>query len=120
MNAGDLLHWVADGFVLLGTVVITIGVIGIYRMPDVYTKLHAASKAVFLGVFSFLFAIIDTGDPAFIARAILIGLLLILTTPVAAHEIARAAAREEWARAHGSSKLDARTSEYDWQRQRAP
>ena len=96
MNLADFGHWVADGLIVLGTLVMTIGVIGIYRMPDVYTKLHAASKSVFLGVCSILVAIVDTGDAAIISRAVLIGLLLTLTTPVAAYEIARAAAREDW------------------------
>jgi multisubunit Na+/H+ antiporter MnhG subunit len=36
-----------------------------------------------------------SGEPAIIARAALIGVLLVLTTPVAAHEIAKAAVREE-------------------------
>ncbi len=61
------------------------------RMPDTYTRLHAASKAVFLGVISLLAASTVTGDPAIIFRAILIGAFLILTTPVSAHVIARAA-----------------------------
>ncbi|MFT4038567.1 MAG: monovalent cation/H(+) antiporter subunit G [Thermomicrobiales bacterium] len=86
---------VADAFIVLGLVVMTIGVIGIVRMPDVYTKLHAASKSVFLGVCSFLVAVSFSGDPGIIARAVLIGVLLVFTTPVAAHEIARAAAREQ-------------------------
>jgi multicomponent Na+:H+ antiporter subunit G len=86
---------VADGFILLGAVVTTIGIIGMVRMPDIFTKLHAASKAVFLGVCSFLVALVASGDPSIIARAVLIALLLILTTPVAAHEIARAAVREQ-------------------------
>lgn len=76
----------------------TIGVIGVFRMPDVYTKLHAASKAVFLGVCSLLVAVMSSGDPAMIARSLLIGLLLVFTTPVAAHEIARAATHERAAR----------------------
>lgn len=73
----------------------TIGVVGVYRMPDIYTKLHAASKSVFLGVCSILVAVAASGEPAFAARAALIGMLLVLTTPVASHEIARAAAREQ-------------------------
>ncbi len=90
---------IADGFILLGAVVTTIGVVGMVRMPDIFTKLHAASKAVFLGVCSFLVALVASGDPSIIARAVLIALLLILTTPVAAHEIARAAVREREAQA---------------------
>lgn len=95
--------WIADGFMLLGAVVTTIGVVGMIRMPDIFTKLHAASKAVFLGVCSLLVAVIASGDPAIIARAILIGLLLVLTTPVAAHEIARAAVREQESRSSDAS-----------------
>lgn len=89
---------VSDGFILLGLAVMTIGIIGVVRMPDVYTKLHAAAKSVFLGVCSFLVAVSFSGNPDIIARAALIGVLLIFTTPVAAHEIARAAAREQLAR----------------------
>jgi multicomponent Na+:H+ antiporter subunit G len=89
------LAFIADGFIVLGAIVTTIGVAGIIRMPDIFTKLHAASKAVFLGVCSFLVALVASGDSSIIARAVLIALLLILTTPVAAHEIARAAVREQ-------------------------
>lgn len=83
----------ADVLVLLGLVVCTIGVAGLFRMPDVYCRLHAAAKAVFLGVVVFLLAATATGDGAVIARAVLIAALLALTTPVAAHTIARAAWR---------------------------
>ncbi len=76
---------------ILGVLIMTIGVYGMIRMPDTYTRLHAASKAVFLGVISLLAASTVTGDPAIIFRAILIGAFLILTTPVSAHVIARAA-----------------------------
>lgn len=68
----------------------TVGVYGMLRMPDIYTKLHAASKAAFLGVNSFVVASLFTGDPAIISRVLLIGAILILTTPVASHVIGRA------------------------------
>lgn len=83
--------WIADALVVLGVFVMTIGVYGIIRMPDTYTKLHAASKAVFLGVISLLLASTVTGDPAIIYRVALIGAFLLLTTPVSSHAIARAA-----------------------------
>ena len=95
MTTTGVMPWVADGLILLGSIVMTMGVIGMVRLPGVFLKQHAASKAVFLGVFSFLVAVMASGDAAIIARAALIGLLLVLTTPVAAHEIAKAAVREE-------------------------
>jgi multicomponent Na+:H+ antiporter subunit G len=81
----------ADVLVVLGVFVMTIGVYGIFRMPDTYTQLHASSKAVFLGVIALLVASSATGDTTIIARAALIGVFLLLTTPVSAHVIARAA-----------------------------
>jgi|SRR5215207_1016935 len=68
--------------VVLGVFVMTVGVYGILTMPDTYTRLHAASKMVFLGVISLLTASLATGEPEFIYRVTLIGVFLILTTPV--------------------------------------
>lgn len=88
---GIIVAWAADLLVVLGVFIMTVGVYGIIRMPDIYTQLHAASKAVFLGVISFLLASMASGDPAIMLRAALIAVFLILTTPVAAHMIAKAA-----------------------------
>lgn len=92
MTVAAVIAWLADGLVVLGLVVMTIGVIGLYRMPDLYLRLHAASKAVVLGVVALAAASAATGDGAIIARAALIAGFLLLTTPVSAHAIARAAA----------------------------
>jgi multicomponent Na+:H+ antiporter subunit G len=86
--------YLADALVVLGVFIMTLGVIGILRMPDVYTKMHAASKAVFLGTISFALASIVTNEWAIIARVILIAGILMITTPVASQVIARAAAIE--------------------------
>lgn len=86
-----VLPWLADALVVIGVFVITIGVYGIIRMPDVYTRLHAASKAVFLGVISLLAASAMTGEPEIILRVVLIAVFLVLTTPVAAHVVGKAA-----------------------------
>lgn len=86
-----LAPFAADALVVVGVVVMTVGVYGVIRMPDTYTRLHAASKMVVLGVISLLLASGVTGDPAIILRAILIGGLLLLTTPVSAHAVGRAA-----------------------------
>ncbi|MBD0282686.1 MAG: monovalent cation/H(+) antiporter subunit G [Thermoleophilaceae bacterium] len=81
----------ADALVVVGLVVCTLGVLGIYRMPDVYTQLHAASKGVVFGVAAFVLASLAAADGAIAARAVLIAAFLFLTTPVAAHAVARAA-----------------------------
>ena len=83
--------YVADALVILGVFVMTVGVYGAIRMPDTYTKLHAMSKAVFLGVVSLCASSAVTGDPAIFYRAILIGVFLLVTTPISSFVIARAA-----------------------------
>lgn len=83
--------FVADALVILGVFVMSVGVYGALRMPDVYTKLHAMSKAVFLGVVSLCAASAVTGDPAIIFRVLLIAVFLLVTTPVSAFVIGRAA-----------------------------
>lgn len=88
---GQVVAVAAGALVLIGLVVTTLGVLGMFRMPDVYTELHSASKAVVFGIVSFLVASMSAGDPAVITRALLIAVFLMLTTPVGAHAIARAA-----------------------------
>jgi multicomponent Na+:H+ antiporter subunit G len=90
MTWRDLSPWVADVLVLIGVVVMTVGVYGLHWMPTVYLKLHAVSKAVVLGVIAIAVASIASGDAEIIDRVLLIGGLLVLTTPVSAHVIGRA------------------------------
>ena len=89
--ASMVASYLPDALVILGVFVMTVGVYGVIRMPDTYTRLHAASKAVFLGVVSLLLASVVTGDSGIILRAALIAAFLILTTPVSAHVIGRSA-----------------------------
>ncbi len=83
--------WLADVVIVFGLLIMTVGVYGVVRFPDVYTQMHAASKAAFLGVVALLVAAALTGDGAIIARVVLISVLLVLTTPVAAHAVTQAA-----------------------------
>jgi multicomponent Na+:H+ antiporter subunit G len=83
--------FLADALVILGVLIMTVGVYGAIRMPDPYTKLHAMSKAVFLGVVSLCVSSAITADPQIIFRVALIAACLIVTTPISAFVIARAA-----------------------------
>lgn len=86
-----ILALLADALVILGVIIMTIGVVGMIIMPDTYTKTHAASKAVFLGVIALLVASMASGELSIIVRVILVIIALLVTTPVAAHVISRAA-----------------------------
>jgi multicomponent Na+:H+ antiporter subunit G len=82
---------VGDVLVLAGLAVITLGVFGMYRLPDVYTQLQAAAKATSLGIATLLLAAVATLDGEIVARALLVAAFILFTTPVAAHAIGRSA-----------------------------
>lgn len=81
-------------FLLVGTFFILSASIGIVRFPDVYTRLHAATKASTLGIACIL---IGSFLYLYVAHSIVSGKLLLaivfilLTAPVSAHMISRAA-----------------------------
>jgi multicomponent Na+:H+ antiporter subunit G len=60
-------------------------------MPDTYTRLHVASKMVFLGAMPLLLASALVGGQDVALRVILIAFFILLTTPVSAHMVGRAA-----------------------------
>lgn len=64
---------------------------GVLRMPDVFTRMQASTKASTLGLGLLLVgAALQFGDLASVIRAASIIAFVLLTTPVAAHVIARA------------------------------
>jgi multicomponent Na+:H+ antiporter subunit G len=90
-DAASVGTWVADVLIVLGILVMTIGVYGVVRMPDTYTRLHVASKMVFLGAMPLLLASALVGGQDVALRVILIAFFILLTTPVSAHMVGRAA-----------------------------
>ena len=88
-----LLDIVAVGLLALGSIVMTISVYGVLRMPDVYSQLHAAGMASGVGAMAILLASIATRDAATITDAALIIAFLLLTAPISSHAIAWAAYR---------------------------
>ncbi len=80
--------------ILAGTFFILSASIGVVRFPDVYTKLHAATKAstlgisfILIGAFIFLYV-----EHAIVSGKLLLAILFImLTAPVGGHMLGRAA-----------------------------
>jgi len=76
----------------IGALAILFASIGILRMPDFYLRLSVTVKAATLGVGLLLIcAAMTFPDVSVTTKAIAIGFFLILTAPVAAHMIGRAA-----------------------------
>jgi len=76
---------------LAGSVFALLAAVGILRMPDVFTRMQASTKASTLGLGCLLIgAALQLGDFASFIRVVSIGAFVLLTTPVAGHVIARA------------------------------
>ncbi len=77
---------------LAGALLMLIAAIGLLRMPDFYTRMQAAAKAGTLGILLIVAATgITLGSVSALLHALLASLFFLLTTPVAAHLLGRAA-----------------------------
>ena len=78
---------------LVGATLALLAGVGVVRMPDVFTRMQASTKASTLGLGCLLAALaIRHPDVSIVMRALSIGAFMMLTTAVSAHVIARAAA----------------------------
>ncbi len=70
------------------------GALGVLRFPDVYNRIHAATKTGTFGLLSILVSgLLTFGLDTVTIKALAIMVFLMLTTPVAGHVLARAAYR---------------------------
>lgn len=84
---------VASVLLLSGVGLSVIAAVGIHRFPDVFARMHAATKPVTLGLLLVLAGTairVGGGDIGILA---LVGVLQLVTAPVSAHVLARAAYR---------------------------
>ncbi|PKP47792.1 MAG: Na+/H+ antiporter subunit G [Bacteroidetes bacterium HGW-Bacteroidetes-11] len=79
-------------FVLAGAFFSLLAAIGVIRFPDVYTRMHAATKAPAFGILLFLIAsVFFFADLYTTAISLMIVVFIFLTAPVASHIISRVA-----------------------------
>lgn len=77
---------------IVGALFSLIAAVGVNRLPDLYTRMHAASKAGTVGSGLLLLAVgLHSADVATFGRALAGVIFFILTAPVSAHLLARAA-----------------------------
>lgn len=96
MNANIPSEFLPVLLIFIGTIFSFLSAIGLIRLPDVYTRSHAASKGTTMGVLftlvgTFLFFLMEEG---YFSIRLFLGIFFVfLTAPVAAHVIVRSAYR---------------------------
>ena len=85
----DILSWIS---LTAGALFCLVGATGLLRMPDFYTRMHAASLIETAGAgFIILGLLLQAGFTLIAAKLLMIGLLILFASPTASHALARAA-----------------------------
>ena len=85
----DVASWIA---LLTGSAFCVIGGIGVIRMPDFYTRCHAASLTDTLGATLILFGLgLQSGLTLIAVKLVFVLLFIYLTSPTATHALVKAA-----------------------------
>lgn len=96
MTAMEILEWAAVLLVLFGSIISVISAFGLIKLPDVYTRSHAATKSSTLAVLACLLGafIYFWSHDGYVSIRLILGIIFVfITAPVAGHLICRAAYR---------------------------
>lgn len=94
-----ILELVVSVLLLGGSIFAFIGSLGVYRLPDFHTRLHAPAKATTLGVgcvliASMLYFNTQADSTSLQVHELLITIFLIISAPVSAYMLAKAAVQQ--------------------------
>jgi len=92
-----LLALIGGVLLVAGAAFLLLGGLGLVRMPDVFNRIQAGTKATTLGTLLSL-AGIACLQPAWALKLLLIGLFILFTNPLSSHVLARAAHRSNAAK----------------------
>jgi multicomponent Na+:H+ antiporter subunit G len=85
----EVLSWV---LIVAGSAFVVIGGLGLLRLPDFYTRIHAAGITDTLGSWLIVIGLIlHEGFSLNSAKLVMLLLLLLATSPLASHALAKAA-----------------------------
>lgn len=105
MSVNQLIELMAALFILVGAIVSVISAFGMIRLPDVYTRSHAATKSATLSVLLCLFGafVYFWIHDGYLSIRLILGIVFVfITAPVAGHLVCRAAYRSHVPLAEGS------------------
>lgn len=89
----DISSWI---LLIFGSLVLITGAVGMVRLPDFYTRLHAASVIDTLGCMLIVSGLVlQAGFTIVTIKLVLIVVFILFTSPAAAHALAKAALHGE-------------------------
>jgi len=100
------LNVISTVLIFSGVFFFAVGVIGLLRLPDVYTRLHATTKCDTLGAGLMLVGLALQGQLVIALKLLLMTVLIWIANPTAAHVIAKAAYNSGIPMVEGSFDID--------------
>lgn len=83
--------WISMALLAAGGAFCVVGAVGMLRMPDFYTRMHAASVAETLGAGLILLGLmLQAGFTLVAVKLAIIGMLILFTSPAATNALAKA------------------------------
>lgn len=107
MNVNQSIELAAAILILIGAIISVVSAFGMIRLPDVYTRSHAATKSSTLSVLAcllgaFIYFWVHDG---FVSIRLILGIIFVfITAPVSGHLVCRAAYRSRVPLAEGSGE----------------
>jgi multicomponent Na+:H+ antiporter subunit G len=102
------IEWLQSLLLLAGVAFFMVGSLGLLRFPDVFTRIHALTKADNLGLGLIVFGLLPGVESIAVGlKLLLVWLLALLAGATAAYLVARTALRrgvKPWARKHGAEE----------------
>lgn len=90
MNWEQVADFLGAICLIAGSLFVLIAAIGMYRLPDLLTRLHAAAKPQVVGlIFMMAGVALTVRDPSVAWTCVLVVLFQLITAPIAAHMAAR-------------------------------
>lgn len=85
----NILEIIGGALILIGSAFLFLGALGILRMPDVYNRLQAGTKATTLGAMSLIMGV-GFLEPSWMLKSIIIVVFVAFSNPISSHALARA------------------------------
>jgi multicomponent Na+:H+ antiporter subunit G len=86
-----VVEWLVAALILVGALLALVAALGLQRFPDVFARMHAATKPATLGLLLIAAGTaVHLAEPAPVAKLGIVVVLQFVTAPVAAHMIGRA------------------------------
>lgn len=106
-----ILTYIGYFFIAIGAIFLMLGSLGILRMPDIYNRLQAGTKASTLGSIGMLLGVAFL-QPEWAVKIFIIMLFILMTNPISSHAIARGAYRSG-TKPYSKEKVDAYSEELE-------